>query len=132
MAVEGCWNLRATAEIHGWINRTADEFGVTAKALFNRLRALGMVSPADVMGIDESRLTWNGRVPNKRNLPALFSKRFMDRILMALDKGLLSESRAARLLDLAPEEMWRVMGMYGLQPAGESATGNDAEAGDTP
>ena len=35
MAVEGCWNQRATAEIHGWINRTADAFGVTAKALFN-------------------------------------------------------------------------------------------------
>lgn len=128
MAVEGCWNQRATAEIHGWINRTADAFGVTAKALFNRLRALGMVSPADVMGIDEGRLTWNGRVPNKRNLPALFSKRFMDRILKALEKGLLSESRAARLLDLTPEEMWRVMGLYGLQPADESVTGNDAEA----
>jgi hypothetical protein len=87
-----------------------------------------MVSPADVMGIDEGRLTWNGRVPNKWNLPALFSKRFMDRILKALDKGLLSESRAARLLDLTPEEMWRVVGLYGLQPAGESVTGNDAEA----
>ena len=87
-----------------------------------------MVSPADVMGIDEGRLTWNGRVPNKRNLPALFSKRFMDRILKALEKGLLSESRAARLLDLTPEEMWRVMGLYGLQPADESVTGNDAEA----
>jgi Zn-dependent peptidase ImmA (M78 family)/DNA-binding XRE family transcriptional regulator len=126
MAVEGCWNQRSTAEIHGWINRTADAFGVTAKALFSRLRALDMVSPADVMAIDEDRLTWNGRVPNKRNLPALFSKRFMDRILKALDKGLLSESRAARLLDLTSEEMWRVMGLYGLQPADESAIGNDA------
>ncbi|MHB1011919.1 MAG: hypothetical protein ACYC37_03315 [Desulfobacteria bacterium] len=78
------------------------------------------------MAIDENRLTWNGRVPNKRNLPALFSKRFMDRILKALDKGLLSESRAARLLDLAPEEMWRVMELHGLQLANESIARNDA------
>jgi Zn-dependent peptidase ImmA (M78 family)/DNA-binding XRE family transcriptional regulator len=126
-AIEECWNQRGGVEIHEWIHRTADDFGVTEVALFNRLRTLTFLSSDDAARIAGDGLTPKRRTPNDQNVPVLFSKRFMQRIVKALDKGLLSERRAAKLLDLSPEEMWQVMGTYGLQPADELMATNDAE-----
>ena len=44
------------------------------------------------------------------------------------EKGLLSESRLPGCWTLHRKKCGGVMGLYGLQPADESVTGNDAEA----
>jgi Zn-dependent peptidase ImmA (M78 family)/DNA-binding XRE family transcriptional regulator len=120
------WKLRGKKEIHNWIKGTADEFGVTALALYNRLRALDLISLTERASINESRLTWIGRVPAVRSLPPLFSSKYMRRIRMALNRGFLSERRAASLLGLTPEEMDKLMGTYGLAPEQGRAVGDGA------
>lgn len=106
------WSERGKKEIHEWINRTATDFGVTAKALCYWLMNLNLLSIKERQSIEEDRLIWNGRTPVERNLPSLFSRIFMHRIRKAMDKGLLSERRAASLLGLSLDELWKVLEGY--------------------
>ena len=118
------WKQRGKKELHNWIKGAADEFGVTALALYNRLRALDLIPVAERASIAEARLTWTGRLTTVGGLPPLFSEKYMRRVRKALDRGFLSERRAATLLGLTPEELGRLMAVYGL------ATEPDRTAGD--
>jgi len=120
------WKQRGKKEIHNWIKAAADEFGVTALALYNRLRALDLIPVTERASISEARLTWTGRIPSVGNLPPLFSAKYMRRIRKALDRGFLSERRAASLLGLTPEEMDTLMQTYGLAPEQGRAAGDGA------
>lgn len=120
------WNQRGRKEIHGWINRTADDFGVTAIALYNRVRALNLIPVGERASIAEARLTWNGRSPVESKLTPLFSERFLRRIGRALDQGLISERRAAGLLGLATDEMTRLLETHGLSPGTSKAAADGA------
>ncbi|MCL5966888.1 MAG: XRE family transcriptional regulator [Deltaproteobacteria bacterium] len=120
------WNQRGRTEIHNWIKRTAAEFRVTALALYNRLRALDLIPAAEHASITEARLTWTGRVPPVGSLPPLFSAKYMRRVRKALDRGFLSERRAASLLGLSLEEMGSLMETYGLAPEPVQAAGDGA------
>lgn len=120
------WNRRGRKEIHNWINRTADEFGVTAIALYYRLRALDLIPASERALVDESRLTWNGRRPEPGKLAPLFSANYMRRVRKALDRGFLSERRAASLLGVTLDELGSLMKTYGLSPEPVRAAGDGA------
>ncbi|MHB8890355.1 MAG: ImmA/IrrE family metallo-endopeptidase [Acidobacteriaceae bacterium] len=115
-AILGRWAQRGKKDIHNWIKEAADEFGVTALALYNRLRALDLIPATERASISEARLTWTGRVTSVGSLPPLYSTKYMRRIRRGLDRGFLSERRAAGLLGLTSEEMDKLMQTYGLAP----------------
>jgi hypothetical protein len=128
--VEDRWRGRsANEDIHEWINRTADDFGVTARALYFWLRNLELLSTKDRLSIVESRLTWNGRTPEENNLPILYSEKFMMTVRKALDKGDISERRAASLLDLSTDALRNVMASYHLLDAEEGPDTDHDPAG---
>jgi len=120
------WKQRGKKEIHNWIKGTADEFGVTALALYNRLKALGLIPVAEHASITMARLTWTGRLTTVGSLPPLFSEKYMRRVRKALDRGFLSERRAATLLCLTPEELGKLMAVYGLAPEPDRTAGDGA------
>jgi len=99
--VEDRWRGRgANEDIHDWINGTADDFGVTARALYFWLRNLELLSTKDCLSIVESRLTWNGRTPEENNLPILYSGKFM----MTVRKAQLTEF----IVLLGPQKIDRI------------------------
>lgn len=108
------WGMRGDREIHDWLNKTAEELYVTAVALRFRLRNLGCLSQAEALEIMEDRLTWNGRIPTKRDIPKLYSGAFVDRIHKGIDRGLISVRRVAGLLDCTIEDLKELMESYGL------------------
>lgn len=118
--VEDRWEGRSVnSDIHDWINHSADDFGVTAKALYFWLRNLNLLSTRDRLSIVESRLTWNGHTPDESNLPHLYSRKFLETVKKALDKGDISERRAANILDLSTDGLRDVMDGYHLFEAEE-------------
>lgn len=125
-AILARWKQRGKKEIHNWIKEAADVFGVTALAFYNRLRALDLIPVAERASISEGRLTWTGRVMAAGSLPPLFSAKYMRRIRRALDRGFLSERRAASLLGLTPEEIDILMETSGLASDLDRAAGDGA------
>ncbi|MFA5810465.1 MAG: XRE family transcriptional regulator [Thermoleophilia bacterium] len=125
--VEDRWKGRdASEDIHDWVNRTADGFGVTARALYFWLRNLELLSTRDRLSIVENRLIWNGRTPEENNLPNLYSRKFMEAIKKALAKGNISERRAASILDMSTDGLRNLLGGYHLLEVEEGpVTEND-------
>lgn len=128
-SLESAWRAAENDfEVHERINRLADGYRVTANALYVRLNILKLLSTAEAVSISRDRLTWNGRTPEDEDLSPLFSRKFLLRFSRALDKGLISERRAAKLLGLAPDEMWQIMSTYGLGRNQDPAGAPDASA----
>jgi XRE family transcriptional regulator, fatty acid utilization regulator len=109
------WERRGDREIHSWLNQTASEFQVTAVALYWRLRQLGWLSAAASLEVDPQRLTWNGLSPSAQTLPKLFSRRFVERLRRALERGDLSVRRAAGLLDCTIEDLEDLFKSYEME-----------------
>jgi Zn-dependent peptidase ImmA (M78 family)/DNA-binding XRE family transcriptional regulator len=99
------WQARDGDEIHDWLNATASDFLVTAKALKWRLANLGWLSRSDLQHIHEARLTFNGRPRNRQSLPPLFSLDFVQRLHTGVAAGQLSVRRAAEIFDLTMAAM---------------------------
>lgn len=99
------WRERGEREIHKWLNSTASDFLVTAKALKWRLTNLGWLTKVDLSKINDAKLTFNGRPKDQQPLPDLFSTEFVQRLHTALAKGQLSVRRAAEILDLTIETL---------------------------
>jgi Zn-dependent peptidase ImmA (M78 family) len=99
------WEKRGDQDLHDWLNETASELLVTSDALYWRLRQIGWLTQAASLEINRDRLTWNGRSPSAQTLPKLFSRRFVERLQWALDRGELSVRRAAELLDCTVEDL---------------------------
>jgi Zn-dependent peptidase ImmA (M78 family)/transcriptional regulator with XRE-family HTH domain len=93
------WKSRAEGDIHSWLNRTASALCVTAQALKWRLHYLELLSKADLLEIQDARLTANGR-PGRQPKPRPFSAEFVKRLHVALSAGNLSVRRAASLLGI--------------------------------
>jgi XRE family transcriptional regulator, fatty acid utilization regulator len=109
------WERRGDGEIHSWLNQTASEFHVTAVALYWRLRQLGWLTAAASLEVDPQRLTWNGLSPSAQTLPKLFSRRFVERLRRALERGDLSVRRAAGLLDCTIEDLEDLFKSYEME-----------------
>lgn len=101
-------------DIHERINNLANEFQVTASALYVRLKVLGLLSTSERLSISESRLTWNGGTPDEQRLAPLFSRTYFLRLRKALDRGLISERRASKLLGMTFEEIEKSMAVHGI------------------
>ena len=98
------WQARGEQEIHRWLNSTASDFLVTAKALKWRLTNLGWLAKSDLLKINDVKLTANGRPREQQPLPRLFGADFVQRLHIALAKGQLVR-RAAEILDLTIEAL---------------------------
>ncbi|MBI4657983.1 MAG: ImmA/IrrE family metallo-endopeptidase [Verrucomicrobia bacterium] len=109
------WERRGEDEIHTWLNTTASEFQVTAIALYWRLRHLGWLTAAASLEVDPQRLTWSGRSPSGQTLPKLFSRRFVERLRRALERGNLSVRRVAGLLDCTIEDLEDLFKSYEME-----------------
>jgi len=108
------WKIREELEIHDRLNDIAGVFFVTSVAVKWRCRALDLLCDADLVGIDDGRLTWNGRTNGEQRVPSLFSESFVRRLQWALDNGALSVRRAARILGLSIYEMRQLIEEYDL------------------
>jgi Zn-dependent peptidase ImmA (M78 family)/DNA-binding XRE family transcriptional regulator len=108
------WQARDEQDIHNWMNRTASEFLVSAKALKWRLTNLGWLTKADLLDISENKLTANGRPREEQQTPRLFGETFVRRLQLALAKGQLSVRRAARLLELPIDGLEQLFRDYQL------------------
>nr|WP_281720300.1 XRE family transcriptional regulator [Nitrosomonas nitrosa] len=106
------WERRGDQDLHDWLNAAASEFQVTSDALYWRLRQLSWLTPAASLDINKDRLTWNGRSPSDQSKPKLFSRRFVERLHWALDRGEISVRRAAELLDCTVEELEELFKSY--------------------
>lgn len=99
------WAARGKRDIHTWLNDSASALQVTAVALKWRLVQLEWLTKADLMEIDDARLTANGRPRTKQTVPPLFSAAFVQRLHAGLARGDLSVRRAAELLRLTIEQL---------------------------
>ena len=94
------WESRGRRDIHNWLNDTASALLVTSQALKWRLVQLEWLGRADLMELDDSRLTANGRPKREQPVPLLFSAEFVERLHAGLGRGDLSVRRGAELLGL--------------------------------
>jgi Zn-dependent peptidase ImmA (M78 family)/DNA-binding XRE family transcriptional regulator len=113
-ALAPLWQARNEQDIHFWMNRTASEFLVSAKALKWRFTNLGWLTKADLLDISENKLTANGRPREEQQTPRLFGETFVRRLHLALAKGHLSVRRAARLLELSIDGLEQLFRDYQL------------------
>lgn len=114
-ALAPLWQARGKQDINTWLNRTATEFLVSAKALKWRVVNLGWLSKEDQAAIDDERLTANGRPRKEQSTPKLFSQDFVSRLHTALSKGKLSVRRAASLFGLTIQDLADLFRNYGLR-----------------
>jgi Zn-dependent peptidase ImmA (M78 family) len=96
-AVESHWKNLGRRDVHGWLNETATEFQVTAKALKWRIVQLGLFERSKLSEIDDDRLTSNGQ-RGKPAAPKRFNHEFAKRFQEGIEAGSVSVRRAASLL----------------------------------
>ncbi|WP_018289694.1 XRE family transcriptional regulator [Verrucomicrobium sp. 3C] len=101
-------------DLHEWLNETATELCVSAQSLKWRLFYLGLLSKADLMDIDDRKLTANGRPMDKQPKPHLFSAEFAQRLHAGLLAGDLSARRAGSLLGMTFEDLTEFFESYEL------------------
>lgn len=101
----GGWNRLSQIDLIARLNSVADRLEVSSSALSWRLVSLGEISKQVAKSLPEAELRYNGRCAAEENPPARFSKRFMEVIGGAIDRGLVSIRRVARLLDLSVEDL---------------------------
>lgn len=107
------WQARGK-DIHDWLNTVASELLVTAAALKWRLVQLEWLSKADLLDINDQRLTANGRPRSEQVMPRLYCRELVARFHEALSQGNLSVRRAAELLDCRLEDLADLLRSYEL------------------
>lgn len=119
--VQARWSNRLDAQdIHAWLNETATDLRVSAKALLWRVVNLGFIGKADQFDINKEFLVANGRSSLDAPAAALFSARFVRRIAGALDDGRLSVKRAAALLGVSVSGLAELLREYDIEPSFEA------------
>ena len=115
MAPIGTWgDLRPDALVTR-LNKVASKLGVTSSALRWRLVTLGALPAAKARAIPESSLRHNGGMAGESVPPIMFSKPFAEVLGTALRQGLVSARRAARLLDVAVDELPALLAAHGVE-----------------
>ena len=100
-----------------WLNDTAEALGVTATALKWRLVALGRLDDALANKISDAALRNNGRDIADQKTPPLYSKAFMEVVVLAIEEGHMSARKAADLLDMTLDELVGLGTAHGIQLA---------------
>lgn len=96
------------------LKSVAKALQVTATALKWRLVALGHLSTKAARGIDD-RLLRSDEAKAKTDLPALFSRRFMEVLAYAIDQGRVSARRVADLVGLTLEDLSDLFAQHGVK-----------------
>jgi Zn-dependent peptidase ImmA (M78 family)/transcriptional regulator with XRE-family HTH domain len=120
-ALRARWAARdAAVDLHDWIRVTASELRVSGVACKWRLHALGCLSRADLLDLNDQRLTGASRSAPDAAPVRRFSEPFVRRVAAALDAGRLSVRRAASLLALSLAGLAEVLREYGVEPEFEA------------
>ena len=101
----GNWSNLAEEKLIAQLNAVADELHVTSSTLRWRLVALGELKSTIARSLPEEALRNNGRDAVDGELPALFSRPFVEVLGLAIDKGHVSILRVASLLELTVEDL---------------------------
>ncbi len=112
--MKAAWAAKtAHGDMHERLNEIAGEMSVSSQACKWRLRNLGLLSRAEVEGIDDRLLApnggqacWTGEVPP-------FSSDFIGVVAHALDTGRLSVKRTARVLRVSVTRLAQILSTYG-------------------
>jgi XRE family transcriptional regulator, fatty acid utilization regulator len=112
------WEARPEgADTHDWLKAVAKHFRVTAVALKWRLLCLNILRKADLNDIEDQRLVLSlANETGQREVPAAFSRRFMEKMGWAIDRGELSVRRLASLLEVNIEDLTELFIAHGLTP----------------
>lgn len=102
---KGDWSRLAEEDLIAQLNAVADELRVTSSALRWRLVSLGELKPAVARSLPEAALLYNGRKVVHEVTPALFSRRFVEVLALAIEAGYVSARRLAGVLSLAVEDL---------------------------
>jgi Zn-dependent peptidase ImmA (M78 family)/DNA-binding XRE family transcriptional regulator len=113
MIVAGRWGERGGEDLPSWLRRTADELRVSVPALQWRLFNLGHLSRAELKAM--AAVPRPSASIGPRELPLLFSRRFVKRVADAVDAGRLSLRRAAGLLGLSMTELTGLCAAHGCR-----------------
>jgi len=102
--------LERNVPLHDWFAAVTTQLRVSALALINRLKALGLMTDADRYDMREEELASPAGVP-----PPPFSRRFMERAGRAIERGDVSVMRLAKLLQTTGigglEDLFRAHGL---------------------
>ena len=108
------WDSAADAgDMHDRINKVASQFRVSSQACKWRLFNLDLLSKSELDGIDDWRLSGNGRARCEGQERPLFGASFVERLSVALDGGRLSVKRAAALLGVSVTLLAEILHAYG-------------------
>ena len=110
------WKRRKRMEINKRLNATATFFNVTAKALKWRIVNLDWLDDNQKKNINDNLLIANGEPKKPFEKPLLFSKKFVERLCLALENGNISARCAAELTDLSLEKLLEIFKQYKLTP----------------
>jgi Zn-dependent peptidase ImmA (M78 family)/DNA-binding XRE family transcriptional regulator len=91
---------RADSDINSWLNETAESLEVSSRALLWRLKNLSLIEADGRFHVNEALLSWNGKESVSRELPPLFSKKYLELLRKSLENGLVSVSKVESVLGL--------------------------------
>ncbi len=112
----GDWSNLGDEKLIHRLNLVANEMRVTSTALMWRLVALGNLRKSVTDSLSRSELRNNGGRPSgEKDLPPLFSRRFMETLGNAVDKGAISARRLSRLLDMPSGDIQGLFAAQGLE-----------------
>ena len=110
----GGWGSLAEEDLIAQLNAVADKLRVTSSALRWRLVSLGDLKPGVARSLPEQALLNNGHNVANGATPALFSRRFVETLALAVEAGNVSVRRLADVLGLAIEDMADLFATHGV------------------
>jgi Zn-dependent peptidase ImmA (M78 family)/DNA-binding XRE family transcriptional regulator len=109
------WRSLDMGALIATINQRATELGVSADALRWRLKDTRLLSAAAARAIPKEALRHNGQVDQAEpDVPALFSRRFTEVMVDAIEQGFVSARRATSLLEMTFEQLAALIAAHGL------------------
>ncbi|GJE03552.1 XRE family transcriptional regulator [Methylobacterium isbiliense] len=100
----------------GWINTTATELGVSAKALKWRLVDLGRIDRGVALAYDDGLLVNNGGLVGRdRDVPLPFGRHFTHVVAEGIEQGYVSVRRVAALLEVTVDGLGELFDAHGIE-----------------
>lgn len=96
----------------GWMNRTANVFGVSSLALSYRVQNLGWITRAQRDGIDPDAMRWNGGVAQV-DPPPLFGAKFAAAVASGISEHNVSVRKVARILGVTVDALGDILEDHG-------------------
>ena len=101
----GSWTDLSIGQLINKLNSVATELGVTSQALKWRLVNVGSLKRLTANAIADRSLRNNGNGKKDEEIPALFSKHYIEVIGRAIDAGHVSVRRVVDVLDMTFEDL---------------------------